>query len=110
MLSPKPVIGSLIALGLAIFALVLMQDDITLHNFGTYKNYISIGILVFAGLHVIRSSMRSLFVPLLITIAGAVISHFLANGETLFSYHAAIYQYVMIAGIFGICISMFNIH
>jgi hypothetical protein len=109
MLSPRPIIGNLIAIGLAIFALAFLHSELTLHHFGKYQHYIGVGLLVFAGLQIIKSSTRSLLLPLLATVAGAIISHSLPNGQTLFTYGATFYQYVMIAGLIAVGFSVLNI-
>jgi hypothetical protein len=109
MLSPRPIIGNIIAIGVAIFALVFLQTEVTLHHFGQYQHYMGVGLLIFAGLQIIKSSSRSLLLPLLATVSGAVISHSLAPDQTLFTYGATFYQYMMIAGIIASGFSVLNV-
>jgi len=109
MLSPRPIIGNLIAIGLAFFALIFLQKEILLKEFGQYQHYIGTGLLLFAALQIVKSSTRSLFLPTLATIVGAIISHSLHHHETFLTYNTNFYQYVMITGIIGIGISVFTI-
>lgn len=109
MMSPRPVAGSIIALGLATFALVMIHTQVLKEDLEKYQYYIGIGLLVFAGSQIIKSGFRSLFLPLLATVAGALISHHLQAGQRLFSYDAGFYQYVMLVGIVGIGITVLNL-
>ena len=109
MLSPRPVVGNLIAIGLAFIALHFLRHEVTLAGFGKYQNYIGTGLLIFGAIQVIKSSTRSLFVPVITMIAGAIISHTLPHGEHFLGYTAQFYQYVMITGIIGLGISVLTI-
>ena len=109
MLSPRPVIGNLVAIGLTFIALHFLRHEVTLAGFGKYQNYIVTGMLIFAALQVIKSSTRSLFIRVVTMIAGAIISHTLPHGEHFLSYTAKFYQYVMITGIIGLGISVLTI-
>ena len=109
MLSPRPVVGNLIAIGLAFIALHFLRHEVTLAGFGKYQNYIGTGLLIFGAIQVIKSSTRSLFIPVITMIAGAIISHTLPHGEHFLGYTAQFYQYVMITGIIGLGISVLTI-
>ena len=109
MLSPRPVVSNLIAIGLAFIALHFLRHEVTLAGFGKYQNYIGTGLLIFAALQVIKSSTRSLFIPVVTMIAGAIISHTLPHSEHFLGYTAKFYQYVMITGIIGLGISVLTI-
>lgn len=109
MLSPRPVVGNIIAIGLAMVALHFLRHEITLEGFGKYQNYIGIGLLIFGATQVVKSGTRSLFIPMVTMIAGAVISHTLPGGEHFLGYTAKFYQYVMITGIIGLGISVLTI-
>ena len=65
-----------------------------------------IGLLLFAAVQVIKSGTRSLFLPLLAMVVGAIVSHTLGDGETLFSYGSDFYQYMMITGVIGAGLSV----
>lgn len=90
-------------------SLMLNSFSLSLLCFGSYQHYFGIGLLVVAGIQVIKSSTRSLIVPLVVSISGAIISHTLEKGQTLFTYDASFYQWVMIAGIIGIAMSVVTI-
>lgn len=109
MLSPRPIIGNLIGIGVTLLALFFLQHEVTLHHFGQYRHYIGVGLLVFAGLQIIKSSSRSLILPLLAMVIGAMVSHTLTPHQTLFTYGATFYQYVMIVGIIGLGIAAITI-
>ena len=109
MLSPRPVVGNLIAIGLAFIALHFLRHEVTLAGFGKYQNYIGTGLLIFGAIQVIKSSTRSLFIPVVTMIAGAIISHTLTHSEHFLGYTAQFYQYVMITGIIGLGISVLTI-
>lgn len=109
MLSPRPVVGNLIAIGLAFIALHFLRHEVTLAGFGKYQNYIGTGLLIFGAIQVLKSSTRSLFIPVVTMIAGAIISHTLPHGEHFLGYTAKFYQYVMITGIIGLGISVLTI-
>lgn len=109
MLSPRPVVGNLIAIGLAFIALHFLRHEVTLAGFGKYQDYIGTGLLIFAALQVIKSSTRSLFIPVVTMITGAIISHTLPHGEHFLGYTSKFYQYVMITGIIGLGISALTI-
>ncbi|ABS78554.1 hypothetical protein CbuD7D7780_11735 (plasmid) [Coxiella burnetii] len=89
--------------------MIFLNTEITLHHFDKYQHYIGVGLLIFGGIQIIKSSTRSLFIPLIATIAGAVISHTLPNGQMLFTYNATFYQSLMVTGIIGLGISVLNI-
>jgi len=109
MLGVRPVIGNMIAIGVALAALVVLQHEVILHGFAKYQHYIGIGLLAFAGLKIIKSATRSLLLPLVATAAGAVVSHSLGHHHLLFGYGVTFYQYVMIVGIIGLGISVLSI-
>lgn len=109
MLSPRPVIGNLIGIGVAIIALIMLNTEMTLKQGNHYQHYLGLGLLVFGAIQIIKSSSRSLFIPTLAALVGAVVSHTLTQHETLFTYGTAFYQYLMIAGIIGLGIAVLNI-
>ena len=109
MCAARPVIGNMIGIGIAFGAIAFLQNQANLHGFAKYQHYIGIGLLIFAGIQVIKSGTRSLLLPLVATVGGAIISHSLGHHQTLFSYGATFYQYVMITGIIGLGISVLNI-
>lgn len=105
----RPVMGNVIGIGVALLALYFIQHEIILHGFAKYQHYLGIGLLIFAGVQIVKSGTRSLLLPLVATIGGAVVSHTLVHHQTLFSYGATFFQYVMIVGIIGLGISVLNI-
>jgi hypothetical protein len=88
--------------------LTFLNSELTLAHGQQYQHYIGIGLLTFAAIQVIKSGTRSLLIPMLATILGAVISR-LTSSETLLTYSASFYQYLMVVGIIGLGISVLTI-
>lgn len=109
MLSARPIIGNLIAIGLGVVALTLMKTEIILQHFDKWQHYLGIGVLIVMGWQVIKSASRSILIPLVAAIAGAIISNSLPHGQTFLTYGVTFYQYMMVAGLCGIVISIFTI-
>jgi hypothetical protein len=109
MFSPKPIMGNIIALGLVIFSKAMLNNQLILQGFGKYQQYIGIGLLTVGALQIIKSGARSLLLPVGAIFIGAIVSHQLAEGQTLFTYGADFYQYLMIAGIVGVGVSVLTI-
>lgn len=109
MMSVQPIIGNIIAIGLAIVALHYIYHEVDLAGFHKYCHYFGIGIQVFAGLQVIKSGARSLLLPLLAMIGGGMIAHTLGAHETLFTFNKTFYEYVMITGVIGLGFSILSI-
>ena len=110
MLSPRPVIGNIIAIGVAIASFLYLQYNVlALAHLGKYQHYIGIGLLVFAALQIVKSGTRSLILPIIATVAGSIISHQLTSTQSLLGYGPTFYQYVMITGIIGLGVGVLSI-
>tara|TARA_B100001996_G_scaffold247927_1_gene192097 strand:+ start:225 stop:800 length:576 start_codon:yes stop_codon:yes gene_type:complete len=109
MISLRPVIGNLIAIGLVMLALVFLHQGLMLSHLARYQHYMGVGLMLFAGLQIIKSGTRSICLPLISMILGAMISHQLKSDELLFTYGRTFYQYVMMTGIAGVAISVLTI-
>ncbi len=109
MLTSRPVIGNIVGLGIALFAYVTLSTELTLRHAGQFAHYLGIGILIFGGLQIIKSSTRSLLLPLAATLVGVIVTNTLHHGQTLFHFHSTFYQYVMAVGLIGLALAVFHI-
>ncbi|MCP4474479.1 MAG: hypothetical protein GY821_07930 [Gammaproteobacteria bacterium] len=90
-------------------ALVFLHQGLMLSHLARYQHYMGIGLMLFAGLQIIKSGTRSICLPLISMVSGAMISHQLKSDELLFTYGRTFYQYVMMTGIAGVAISVLTI-
>ncbi len=109
MVSLRPVIGNTIAIGLAIIAIAFLHQGLMLSHLAKYQHFVGIGLLIFAGLQIIKSGSRSICLPLIAMVSGAIISHQLKSDALLFTYGQTFYQCLMITGIMGVAISVLSI-
>ncbi len=109
MLSFKPVIGNIIAVGLAMLALYYVYQEVDLDGFSKYRHYFGMGIQIFAAIQIIKSGTRSLLLPLLAMVGGSMMAHSLGPHETLLTFGKTFYEYVIITGIIGLGMSVLTI-
>lgn len=109
MLSPKPIIGNFIALGLAFVALYLVMNKVDIKFVHEHPHLFVNGILIAAGANIIKSASRSILLPLAAMLLGFFISSSLGAHETLFTFGKTFYESVMLVGIVGAVIAIFNI-
>jgi len=109
MISFKPIIGNIIAIGLAAFALYYVYHQIDLAGFAKYKHYFGTGIEIFGAIQIIKSGTRSLLLPLIAMIWGGIVAHSLGAHELLFTFDKTFYEYLMIVGTIGLGISVLTI-
>ena len=109
MFAIRPIIGNIIALGLSCFALFYIYHEIDLAGFGGYRHYFGLGTLLFAALQIIKSSTRSLMLPILALVIGSLIAHSLSGPQTLFGFSKTFFEYLMITGVIGVAISVLTI-
>ena len=92
MLSVRPIVGNIIAIGLVIFALFYIQNEIAGTAIEKYQLYLTRGMCIFAGLQIIKSATRSLLLPIITLIVGNSIAHSLGPNELLMGFDATFYQ------------------
>ena len=109
MFAITPIIGNIIGLGLAMFALYYIRHEIDLAGFGHYRNYFGIGIEIFGALQVIKSGTRSLTLPLVALVGGSIIAHSIPHGQMVMGFGRDFYEQLMIVGIVGIGASVLTI-
>ena len=109
MLAVRPIVGNIIAIGLAFFAMYYIYNEIQGTVLAKYQGYMGTGMCVFAALQVVKSSTRSILLPILAVMIGSSISHTLGNGTHLLGHGVTFYQYMMGVGIVGIGISVLSI-
>ena len=109
MLSPRPVIGNFIALGLAAIAVYIVTNKIDIKFVHEHSHLFINGILIAAAFNVIKSASRSILLPLAAMIGGYFISSSLGAHEALWTFNKTFYEYVMMVGVLGTVISIFNI-
>ena len=109
MFAIRPIIGNIIALGLSCFALFYIYHEIDLAGFSGYRHYFGLGTLLFAALQIIKSSTRSLMLPILALVIGSLITHSLSGPQTLFGFSKTFFEYLMITGVIGVAISVLTI-
>lgn len=109
LLSPSAVTNNLIAMAIAVFALYLLHTGIVFKDSQHLVHYLTIGILIAACIQLIHASKRNLLLPVLFIAVGFYFSHTLGHGQSFLTYDAQFYQYMMLAGIFGIGISVMNL-
>ena len=109
MLSPRPIIGNFIALGLAAIAVYIVTNKIDIKFVHEHSHLFINGILIAAAFNVIKSASRSILLPLAAMIGGYFISSSLGAHEALWTFNKTFYEYVMMVGVLGTVISIFNI-
>ena len=109
MFAVRPIIGNLIAIGLAFFALFYIYHQIDLSGFGAYHKYFGLGIQLFAAIQIIKSGTRSLILPVLSTVFGTIAAHTIPHHHLLFGYNAQFFNHLAIVGIIGIAASILSI-
>lgn len=108
MCNVRPIAGNLIAIGLSFIGLIFLTNFLTDPDLKT----LSVGLTYFiefaAAVQILKSASRSIVLPLTATTIGAVISHQLGH-HLLFNHPAAFFQTMMIVGLIGIAISVFQL-
>ncbi len=109
MLSVRPIVGNIIAIGLAMFAMYYIYTEVQGTVLEEYQPYMGTGMCIFAALQVLKSSTRSILLPILALIVGSSIAHTLKDGELLLGHAVTFYQYMMGVGIVGVGLSVLSI-
>jgi len=109
MVSFRPIVGNIIAIGLAMLALYYVYQEVDLAGFAKYRDYFGIGIQLFGAIQIIKSGTRSLLLPLIAMIWGGMVAHTLGAHDTLFTFGKTFYEHLMITGIVGVGVSVLTI-
>lgn len=109
MLSPRPIIGNFIALGLAAIAIFFVTNKVDIKFVHEHSHMFINGILFAAAFNIIKSASRSILLPLAAMIGGYFISSSLGNHELLWTFSKTFYEAVMMVGVLGAMIAIFNI-
>ncbi|MBK2046062.1 hypothetical protein IB644_05810 [Allofrancisella guangzhouensis] len=113
MLSPRPVTGNFISLGIITVVLIFSRSNIITNIGGNditeYLPYIGYFALVVGGLQIIKSSTRSLLIPVLATVIGGVFATSMNPDTLVFTLHQVVYQAMFITGLLGLTIGAFTI-
>lgn len=109
MFSIRPIIGNLIGIGLAFFALYYIYHEINMAGFTSYQGYFGIGIQLFAALQIIKSGTRSLILPVTAVVFGTIAAHTIPHHHLLFGYNAQFFNHLAIVGIIGMAASILSI-
>ncbi len=109
MVSIRPIIGNIIAIGLAMLALFYVYQEVDIAGFESYKSYFGIGIQLFGAIQIIKSGTRSLLLPLIAMVWGGMVAHSFGAHDALFTFGKAFYEHLMIVGIIGVGASVLTI-
>ncbi len=107
MFSVRPIIGNVIALLIACVLLYSIYDQLGVTH--ATKDFLSIGIEIFAAIQIIKSGTRSLLLPFLALIIGCTASHSIASNNLIFHFGKDFYQHLMVVGIIGLGVSVLSI-
>jgi hypothetical protein len=109
MFNARPIIGNLIAVGLAFVGLMSMNKYMTNPDLVIMKLYIGRFMMIAGAAQILKSASRSLLLPLIATIGGGIIANQLSGNQMMFGQPLWFYQGVLITGLIGIAISVFSI-
>ena len=109
MMSPRPVARNLLAIGLIFAAVFCVVQLLNIKQINPYKIYFCYFLELAAAIQILKSSARSLFIPVFATLIGAVTANVMPQGGIFLAHHQLFYQVLLITGVIGITISVFTI-
>ena len=113
MLSPRPITGNFIALGIIVAVLITVRANLITHigeyDITKYLPYIGNFALLGGAIQIIKSSTRSLIIPLVATVAGVMIATSMSPTDLVFSFSQAVYQGMFVVGLIGLILGAFSI-
>ena len=113
MLSPRPVTGNFISLGLMIAVLIIVRANLITqvgnYDIKGYLPYIGYLALFGGGLQVIKSSSRSLIIPIIAIVVGGCIATTMSPDALVFTFTQAVYQGLFIVGLIGLVMGAISI-
>ncbi len=109
MFALRPVIGNMISLVLTLTVLFYIFNYLDGTMYAKYKNYFAVGIQLTAALQIIKSGTRSLILPFLALVIGAMVSQTLGDNQSLLHFNKLFYQHLMVVGMIGLGVSIMSI-
>lgn len=109
MASPRPVARNLLAIGLLISTVFCIVTFLHIKQFEAYKIYFCYFLEAAIGVQILKSSSRSLFIPVIALTIGVIASNIMMPNQLFLAHHQLYYQILMIIGALGITISVFTI-
>jgi hypothetical protein len=113
MLSPRPVTGNFISLGLMIAVLITVRANLITqvgdYDIKAYLPYIGYLALFGGGLQVIKSSSRSLILPVIAIVVGGCIATTMSPDALVFTFTQSVYQGLFIVGLIGLVMGAISI-
>ena len=113
MLSPRPITGNLIALGILLAVLLIIRlnaqayyDDNDIRQYLPYIGYLALGA---GAIQILKSSTRSLLIPVVATAVGLAIATSMNVDDVVFTFQQTVYQGMFIVGLIGLIIGAFTI-
>lgn len=108
-LSIDAIVMNILALLLCCILLVILNQKNMIPSLGKYHHFLYQAVELLACLQVCRSAKRSLFLPVLLMLLAGVL---MVDGELLksvISISLDMLKQIMLLGIIGMCVSIFNI-
>lgn len=109
MCSFRPIVGSIVAVGLALACVICIFSFLHHPKLDNYRILVAYCIEMAAGVQILKSASRSLLLPVLATIIGAIVANTMEPNQLFLFHHQLFYQIMMLTGILGISISVFTI-
>ena len=113
MLSIRPITGNLISIAITISVIVIARKGIVTHisdiDIASYLPFITYLAIFSAGMQILKSSTRSLFLPLVATIAGGIISASTGSEDLILTFPHWVFQGMFIMGLLGLVAGAFSI-
>ena len=109
MMSPRPVARNLLAIGLIFASVFCIMKLLNIKQINPYKIYFCYFLEFAVAIQIIKSAPRSLFIPVIATLIGAITANVMPQAGVFLAHHQLFYQILMVTGVIGICISVFTI-
>lgn len=109
MCNVRPIVGNLIAITLSFVGLFFLMNFLNNPELKFLKTYLGYFIEIAAAVQILKSASRSIVLPIIATILGAVISNQLTGNQLFLNHPSLFFQCMMVTGLIGICISVFTI-
>ena len=109
MFNARPIVGNLIAIGLAIVGIACLYKYMNNPELKIIKGYLAHLIEIAGAVQILKSAGRSILLPLVATAMGGLISNQLTGTQLFFNQPSLFFQAMLITGLVGIAISVFSI-
>lgn len=110
MLAIEPVLINIIAIGMAMAVLVLLNHPTLFPKLGKYHLYFINSIYILILIQTIKSSVKSSFIPFLALIAAALGYAILSLNPNLQVINVEVLQKLMLLGVIGVATTIFSIN